>query len=191
MPSPDRIARMVRRDDDELQLSVPMDLGSSSCCVDPAGGSPAPVSVGAPGSRAQASGEIRTTQAGRQEPRKREQPRRPQHEVNTAASTDARWESRAAHLTAKAIRYGLDPERAPSAPLLLTIAALTRASLAHAAANVASTQGRQIARSDATFGDRLRVRTTRSCTVAEICQVTDTDRSTTLRRYGFQQVRRT
>lgn len=107
---------MVRRDDDELQLSLPMDLGSSSCCVDPAGGSPAPVSVGAPGSRAQAPGEIRATQAGRQEPRKREQPRRPQHEVNAAASTDARWESRAAHLTAKAMSDELVPNRSPGLP---------------------------------------------------------------------------
>ena len=43
-----------------------------------------------------------TGEAWRQEPRKREQVRGPQHEVKPAASTGLQWEGRAAHVTAKA-----------------------------------------------------------------------------------------
>lgn len=73
-----------------------------SCCTDPAGASPAPVSTGAPGSRPQARGESPASRAGRQEPLRRERARGPQHEVNPAASSEEQWGSRAAHFTAKA-----------------------------------------------------------------------------------------
>jgi hypothetical protein len=43
-----------------------------------------------------------TGEAWRREPRKREQVRGPQHEVNPAASKDSQREGRAAHVTAKA-----------------------------------------------------------------------------------------
>ena len=74
----------------------------------PTGESPVPASVGAPGSRSQASrGDLRV-RAGRRkpvrrrEPRSGEQARGPQHEVKPAASTDLQSGSRAAHVTAKA-----------------------------------------------------------------------------------------
>src|SRR5207253_10799192 len=68
----------------------------------PAGESPVPVSDGAPGSRPQPAGEIPQAKAGRQKTLRREQERRPQHEVNPAASSELQSESRAAHVTAKA-----------------------------------------------------------------------------------------
>ena len=74
-----------------------------SSCTDPAGGSPVPVSAGAPGSRPQAQDESPVSRAGRQEPLRRERARGPQHEVNPAASTDLPRGSRAAHVTAKAM----------------------------------------------------------------------------------------
>ena len=90
---------MVRPDEtDRSTLS-----GRASRCTDPAGGSPVPVSAGAPGSRPQARGEISVSRAGRQEPLRREQARGPQHEVNPAASSDEQRGSRAAHVTAKAM----------------------------------------------------------------------------------------
>src|SRR5258705_8930786 len=70
--------------------------------TEPAGESPAPVRVGARGSRPQPAGEIPQATAGRQKPLRREQERRPQHEVNPAASSHLQSESRAAHVTAKA-----------------------------------------------------------------------------------------
>jgi len=73
-----------------------------SRCADPAGGSPAPVGTGAPGSRPQERGKILVSRAGRQEPLRRERARGPQHEVNPAASSDLPRGSRAAHVTAKA-----------------------------------------------------------------------------------------
>ena len=83
-----------------------------SCCAHPAGGSPVPVSVGAPGSRPQVGGEIPFAQAGCQEPLRREQPRGPQHEVKPAASSDSQSGGRAAHVTAKATSSALVPKRA-------------------------------------------------------------------------------
>jgi len=71
-------------------------------CIEPAGGGPAQVSTGTPGSRPQTQTERSVVRAGRQEPLWREQARGPQHEVNPAASSDAQRESRAAHVTAKA-----------------------------------------------------------------------------------------
>src|SRR5579883_3006506 len=98
---------MVRRDEVErgAALAAP---NTTSRCASPAGESPVPVSVGAPGSRPRAGGEIRPSQAGcrepvrRQQPRSGEQERGPQHEVKPAASSHLQGESRAAHVTAKA-----------------------------------------------------------------------------------------
>ena len=88
-----------------------------SGCIHPAGGSPVPVSAGAPGSRSRVRGEIHVAQAGRHKPTqsvalRREQVRGPQHEVNPAASTESQSESRAAHVTAKATPLAQAPERA-------------------------------------------------------------------------------
>jgi len=89
---------MVRREDDvELRGS------GVSRCASPAGASPAPVGVGAPGSRSPESREISKAEARRQEPGKTgRQGRGPQHEVKLAASTELQTGSRAAHVTAKA-----------------------------------------------------------------------------------------
>jgi hypothetical protein len=75
---------------------------SLSRCTDLAGESPAPVGAGAPGSGRQARGETSASQAGRQEPLRRERAHGPRHEVNPTASTDLPRGSRAAHVTAKA-----------------------------------------------------------------------------------------
>jgi RNA-directed DNA polymerase len=69
----------------------------------PAGGSPARVSAGAPGSRPPATVERPIAEAWRQKPLRREQADGPQHQVNLAASTNLQWGSRAAHVTAKAM----------------------------------------------------------------------------------------
>ena len=69
---------------------------------DPAGASPARVSIGAPGSRLQPRGEIPEAAAERQKPPRWEQERGPQHKVNPAASSEEQRESRAEHLAAKA-----------------------------------------------------------------------------------------
>jgi hypothetical protein len=78
------------------------------CCASPAGASPVPVGVGAPGSRPRTSkGDLRL-QAGCQEParrwkpRNREQTRGPQREVKPAASTNLQPGGRADHVAAKA-----------------------------------------------------------------------------------------
>jgi len=78
-------------------------VGSVSCCTCPAGASPASVSAGAPSSRPQASGEIPVARAGCRKPLRRKQARGPQHQVKPAASTNLQPESRAAHVTAKAM----------------------------------------------------------------------------------------
>jgi hypothetical protein len=83
-----------------------------SCFVGPAGASPAQVVTGEPGSRPQSLGEIRGTTAGHRKPWKQhelftgEQACGRQHEVKPAASTEKQWESRAAHVTAKATSVG-------------------------------------------------------------------------------------
>ncbi len=100
---------MVRRDACDLR-----DVGSSwVCCVFPVGASPTPVSVGAPGSRVAAPGEILGVEADRREPLRGERPYGPQHEVKPAASSQEQSGSRAAHLTAKATPGALIPKRAP------------------------------------------------------------------------------
>lgn len=76
---------------------------SASCCSARAGASPASVSAGAPSSRPQASGESPAAQAGCRKPLRREPVRGPQHQVKPAASTELQPESRAAHVTAKAM----------------------------------------------------------------------------------------
>ncbi len=76
---------------------------AASRCSSPAGASPASVSAGAPSSRPQARPETAVARAGCQKPLRREQVRGPQHEVKPAASTHSQSESRAAHLTAKAM----------------------------------------------------------------------------------------
>jgi RNA-directed DNA polymerase len=88
----------VRREDSDGSSDPEM-----SSCASPAGASPAPVSVGAPGSRSPESREISKAEARRREPGETgEQGRGPQHEVKLAASTDTQSGSRAAHVTAKA-----------------------------------------------------------------------------------------
>src|SRR5436190_1789641 len=87
---------MVRRDEADRS-------SSASRCSSPAGGSPAPVSAGAPGSRPQASAERSVARAGCQKPLRREPVRGPQPHVKPAASTQSQSESRAAHVTAKAM----------------------------------------------------------------------------------------
>src|SRR5215471_4810214 len=78
-----------------------------------AGESPVRVSAGAPGSRLQPGGEIRPSQAECRKPlQQRGANQRAQQSVNAIASTDYRvWESRAAHVTAKAKDNILGPER--------------------------------------------------------------------------------
>lgn len=102
---------MVRRDVSDFRAGFPL-WGSEACCAFPAGESPVPVGAGAPGSRFQGAGEIPRPQAGCRKPTvSGEQARGPQHEVKPAASTDKQFGGRAAHVTAKAIRDGLVPER--------------------------------------------------------------------------------
>jgi hypothetical protein len=84
--------------------------------TEPAGESPARVSVGAPGSRPQSGSESSPDRAGRQEPLRREQERGPQHHVNPAASSDSQRESRAAHVTAKATSGARDSGRSAPGP---------------------------------------------------------------------------
>jgi hypothetical protein len=83
---------MVRRDATE-GLSPQGEGLAGARCASPAGESPVPVSVGAPGSRSQTSKGVLRVRAGRQKPVRRrkpyrgEQARGPQHEVKPAAST--------------------------------------------------------------------------------------------------------
>src|SRR3990170_1454374 len=88
---------MVRREETK---QVNADV---SRCVSPAGASPVSAGVGAPSSRPQASEEIPMARAGCQKPLRREQARGPQLKVKPAASTHLQPESRAAHVTAKAM----------------------------------------------------------------------------------------
>ena len=96
---------MVRPDENSPPLHCDEQF---SGCVDPAGASPARGDIGVPVSRSQAWRETAASRAGRQEPGKQlllftgEQARGRQHEVKPAASTEKQWESRAAHVTAKA-----------------------------------------------------------------------------------------
>src|SRR5437763_1056168 len=91
---------MVRRDDDE---KLSLFRSEESGCTSPAGESPAPVIAGEPDSRSTGHSEMGAAEAGRRKPLRREQQRGPQHEVKPAASTNLQRESRAAHVTAKAM----------------------------------------------------------------------------------------
>src|SRR6476646_6371998 len=108
---------MVRRDETD-SVTAQVDRPSASRCAFPAGASPVPASVGAPGSRPQRSGRDSGRRAGRQEPAMRQKPsngeqaRGPQHEVKPAASTDQQSEGRADHVAAKATPTAQAPKRA-------------------------------------------------------------------------------
>jgi hypothetical protein len=106
---------MVRRDATE-GLSPQGEGPAGARCASPAGESPVPVSVGAPGSRSQTSkGDLRV-RAGCQKPVRRrkpyrgEQARGPQHEVKPAASTEKQSGSRATHVMAKATSVARAPK---------------------------------------------------------------------------------
>lgn len=96
---------MVRPDEADPAETI---RAEASRFIDPAGASPAQAETGSPGSRLQPRGEIRAATAERHKPWTQhelfpgEQARGRQHEVKPAASTDEQWESRAAHVTAKA-----------------------------------------------------------------------------------------
>jgi len=98
------------RPDESVRICLSL-ARTGSRCIEPAGGSPVPVDTGAPGSRPRAGGEILLARAGCHKPLRRERARGRQLEVNAAASTEEQWESRAAHVTAKAMSRGLVPER--------------------------------------------------------------------------------
>ena len=106
---------MVRRD--EARPTGPRGPEQvASRCTSPAGASPVPESVGAPGSRLPTSRRERGVEAQRQEPDPRREPcggeqaRGPQHEVKPAASTEKQSEGRAAHVTAKATPVARESE---------------------------------------------------------------------------------
>src|SRR5262245_53583681 len=99
---------MVRREASGSVTGGPVTPPDASC-TDLAGGSPVPVSAGAPGSRPQPSGGDPFGRAGRREPLRREQARGPQHEVKPAASSERQSGSRAAHVTAKATVDAQEP----------------------------------------------------------------------------------
>src|SRR5512143_2333055 len=108
---------MVRRD--ATEASAPKGAGAAAArCATPAGASPVPVGVGAPGSRPHAWEEDLRARAGRRKPVKRREPFSgeracgPQHEVKPAASTDEQSGGRADHVAAKAIPAVRDPKRA-------------------------------------------------------------------------------
>ena len=92
----------------EERSQRPRGQGADSCFDDPAGASPVQAEAGRPGSRPQSPGKSSGTTAGCHKPWRQlwlfpgEQARGRQHEVKPAASSDSQWESRAAHVTAKA-----------------------------------------------------------------------------------------
>ena len=108
---------MVRRDV-VVCLSASVGETAIACCASPAGASPAPVSIGAPGSRPQVVKGDLQAQAGYQksvrwrEPLSGEQTRGPQHKVKPAASTDLQPTGRADHFTAKATSHARVPKLA-------------------------------------------------------------------------------
>ena len=104
------------RPEERRQERAPARVWRRSCWTVLGGVSPLPVSAGAPGSRSRVRGEIVGSQAGCQKPKRRkvrrdgEQARGPQHQVKPAASSDLRSESRAAHVTAKAMLVPPKPD---------------------------------------------------------------------------------
>ena len=99
------------RPDESVGASACAEAPPRSGCAFPAGASPVPVGVGAPGSRPQVGGGIPLSRAGCREPLRREQEFGSQLEVNPAASSEKQWGSRAAHVTAKAMFSALIPKR--------------------------------------------------------------------------------
>ena len=71
--------------------------------IEPAGASPVRAGAEAPGSRPRSLGENPTAKRGVKGLEKREQARGPQRQVNSAASSHLQRQSRAAHVTAKAM----------------------------------------------------------------------------------------
>jgi len=87
-------------------------------CASPAGASPEPVSIGAPGSRPQVKEGDFLARAGHQKPVSWRKPlsgertRGPQHEVKPAASTELQPGGRADHVAAKATLGAREPKLA-------------------------------------------------------------------------------
>lgn len=99
-----------------------------TCFTEPAGESPVQISPGVPGSRPQPIvAERRPATAGCQKPSaaqasEREQQSGPQHQVNPAASTEIQSESRADHVTAKAMSGASTSGSAPGLGGVLGVA---------------------------------------------------------------------
>jgi len=110
---------MVRRD---VMTYLSASLGEKvvTCCASPAGVSPVPVSIGAPGSRPQVMEGDLQTQAGCQKPVRWREPlsgertRGPQPKVKPAASTDLQSGGRVDHFTTKATLGAREPKLAIS-----------------------------------------------------------------------------
>jgi hypothetical protein len=108
---------MVRRDVVAF-LHASGEEMAMTCCASPAGVSPVPVSIGAPGSRPQVVKGDLQAQAGYhksvrwREPFSGERTRGPQHKVKPAASTYSQPAGRAAHVTAKATLHARAPKLA-------------------------------------------------------------------------------
>jgi hypothetical protein len=108
---------MVRR---EVRACLSASQGEKvvTCCASPAGASPVPVGVGAPGSRPQVQTRERRARAGYRRPVRWREPssggrtRGPQHQVKPAASTDLQPAGRADHFTAKATLQAREPKLA-------------------------------------------------------------------------------
>ena len=116
-----RYSRRMVRPDEPVRRCLSL-ARAVSRCIEPADGGSVPVGAGAPGSRPQAEGEIPPARAGRREPLRREQARGPQRYVNAAASTEKQRESRAAHVTAKAMSCRPVPERRQGLPGVRAVA---------------------------------------------------------------------
>jgi len=105
---------MVRRDDPRPPEGRPTE-GTGSSCIVPAGESPVRVSIGARGSRPAPEAERPTGGARCRKPSvaqatNGEQVHGPQHQVKPAASSEEQSESRAAHVTAKAMSAAEESE---------------------------------------------------------------------------------
>ena len=99
-------SRMVRREGKADEVARAVEVAELRC-IAPAGESPVPVSIGAPGSRPPSEAERLKDEAWCREPSPAKagggrQQRGPEHEVKPAASSEKQSGSRAAHVTAKA-----------------------------------------------------------------------------------------
>lgn len=115
----DRRIAMVRPEVPELE-TVRAGDDAGVCCTDLVGVSPTPVSAEAPGSRLPEEGETRLAEAQRQKPLMEGAIEQAATKVNATASSVLQpkgvWESRAAHVTAKATHIDLDSERSVGLP---------------------------------------------------------------------------